>query len=288
VNLWKALQLIEKKITPQYLKEKKIAGRKITVLTAYDYSTACALDNAGIDSILVGDSLGNVILGYESTVPVTMDEMIHHCKAVKRGTKYAFVIADMPFMSYHVSLEDARMNAGRFMKETGCDAVKLEGGTNMAETVHAIANIGIPVVAHIGLTPQTAISLGGMKAQGKDVISAQYQLDSAIALEQAGACMIVFECIPSMLASLITKKLSIPTIGIGAGPDCDGQVLVINDMLGLYPKPPAKMVKQYANLFPLIEQAVKKYIDEVTEISFPKQEHTYKIDDNILAKLKVK
>ncbi len=277
-----------KKVTPQLLKEKKIKNEKITMLTAYDYSIANALDNAGIDSILVGDSLGNVILGYESTVPVSMNEMIHHCKAVKRGIKYAFLIADMPFMSYHISIEDAKRNAGRFVKETGCDAVKLEGGTNMAETIQAIVRIGIPVVGHIGLTPQTAVSLGGLKAQGKDIESAQYQLDSAIALEQAGACMIVFECIPSKLAGLITKKISIPTIGIGAGWECDGQVLVINDLLGLYPKPPAKMVKQYTNLFPLIDQAVKSYINEVANGEFPKQEHTYKIEEDVLAKLKVK
>ena len=274
-----------KKITPQFLKEKKAKGEKITMLTAYDYSTASALDGAGVDSILVGDSLGNVVLGYDSTTPVTMDEMLHHCKAVRRGVKYAFLIADMPFLSYHVSFEDAKRNAGRFVKEAGCDAVKLEGGVDMADTVYSIAKMGIPVVGHIGYTPQTATALGGV-VQGRDIESAQHLLDSAIALEKAGACMIVLECIPHLLSKLITESISIPTIGIGASPDCDGQVLVINDILGLFPKMVPKFVKQYVKLFPMIEEAAKSYVKEVTGGEFPKQEHTYKIDETVIMKLK--
>lgn len=274
------------KITPQILREKKSNGEKITMLTAYDYSIAGALDECGIDTILVGDSLGMVVLGYGSTVPVTMEEMLHHCKAVHNGVKYAFLIGDMPFMSYQVSVKQAKKNAGRFIKEAGCDAVKLEGGIEMAETVENIVKIGIPVVGHIGLTPQTATSLGGFKAQGKDIKSAQYQLDSAIALEQAGACLLVMESVPDRLAELITKKISIPTIGIGAGVNCDGQVLVTNDLLGLFKKFIPKFVKQYANLYPVIEDAVKTYISEVKESKFPQKEHTFKIDDEVLAKLK--
>jgi 3-methyl-2-oxobutanoate hydroxymethyltransferase len=274
-----------KKITPMFLKDKKSKGEKISILTAYDYSIASVLDESGIDTILVGDSLGMVVLGYDSTTPVTMDEMLHHCKAVHRGVKYAFLIADMPFMSYHISIEDAKKNAGRFVQESRCDAVKLEGGIEMADTIYSIVKMGIPVVGHIGYTPQTAGSLNGI-VQGKDIENAQYQLDSAIALEKAGACMIVLECVPELLAKLITETVNIPTIGIGAGVYCDGQVLVINDMLGLFNKFKPKFVKQYANLYPLIEEAVKSYIKEVSKGEFPKQEHTFKIDETILMKLK--
>lgn len=276
-----------KKITPPDLRIKKTNNEKITMLTAYDYPIASALDSIGIDTILVGDSLGMVVLGYENTVPVTMDEMIHHCRAVKRGIKYALLIGDMPFLSYQISFEEARRNAGRFLKEGGCDAVKLEGGLEMTDTVKSIVDIGIPVVGHIGLTPQTAGSLGGFKVQGKDIKSAKYQLDSAIALEKAGACMIVLECVPDGLAKLITGKLSIPTIGIGAGSDCDGQVLVTNDLLGLFPKFVPKFVKKYADIYPEIETAVKQYIDEVTTGKFPAKEHTFKIDDDVLKQLKI-
>ncbi|MBN2401272.1 MAG: 3-methyl-2-oxobutanoate hydroxymethyltransferase [Spirochaetes bacterium] len=274
-----------KKVTPVYLKDKKSKGEKISMLTAYDYSIAGVLDKSGIDTILVGDSLGNVILGYDTTAPVTMEEMLHHCKAVRRGVKYAFLIADMPFMSYHISIEESKRNAGRFVKESGCDAIKLEGGTNMADTVYSIVNIGIPVVGHIGYTPQTAGALDGV-VQGKDVQTAQHLLDSALALEEAGACMIVLECVPELLAKLITESVNIPTIGIGAGVYCDGQVLVVNDMLGLFEKFVPKFVKQYATLYPLIEQAVKTYVKEVSAGEFPKQEHAYKIDETILMKLK--
>ncbi len=277
-----------KKITPQDLKEKKKQGNKITMLTAYDYPVASVLDKIGIDTILVGDSLGMVVLGYESTVPVTMDEMIHHCGAVKRGINYAFLIGDMPFLSYQISPEEAKRNAGRFLKEGGCDAVKLEGGLEMIETVQSIVKIGIPVVGHIGLTPQTAGAMGGFKVQGKNIESAKYLLDSAVALEEAGACMLVMECIPDQLAGLISEKIGIPTIGIGAGSDCDGQVLVTNDLLGLFPKFVPKFVKQYANLYPLIEEAVKKFIEDVDTSGFPGEEHSFTIDDDIIKKLKAK
>ncbi len=277
-----------KKITPQMLKEKKARGEKITMLTAYDYSIATILDECGVDTILVGDSLGTVVMGYDSTVPVTMEDMLHHCKAVKNGVKYAFLIGDMPFMSYQVSVEEAKKNAGRFIKESGCDAVKLEGGLEMAETISGIVKMGIPVVAHIGLTPQTATSLGGLKVQGKDIKTAQYQVDSAKALDQAGACMLVMESVPDELAKLITETISIPTIGIGAGADCDGQVLVINDMLGLFRRFVPKFVKQYTKLFPLIEEAVKSYIAEVADSEFPKKEHTFSIDKDVLAQIKIK
>jgi 3-methyl-2-oxobutanoate hydroxymethyltransferase len=274
-----------KKVTPAILKSKKTKNEKISMLTAYDYSIAGILDEAGIDSILVGDSLGNVVLGYDSTAPVTMEEMIHHCKAVHRGVKYAFLIADMPFMSYHISIEDAKRNAGRFIKEARCDAVKLEGGVDMADTIYSIVKMGIPVVGHIGFTPQTAGALDGI-VQGKDLENAQYQLDSAIALEEAGATMIVLECVPELLAKLITESISIPTIGIGAGACCDGQVLVINDMLGLFNKFVPKFVKQYAKLYPQIENAAKQYIKEVSNGDFPTHEHSFKIDEMILMKLK--
>jgi 3-methyl-2-oxobutanoate hydroxymethyltransferase len=274
-----------KKVTPGFLKNKKANGEKISMLTAYDYSIAKVLDKSGIDTVLVGDSLGNVILGYDNTVPVTMEEMLHHCKAVHRGVKYAFLIGDMPFMSYHVSIEEAIRNAGRFMKEAGCDAVKLEGGIHMADTIYSLTDIGIPVVGHIGYTPQTAGSLDGI-VQGKDAETAQHLLDSAIAVEEAGACMLVLECVPELLSKLITESINIPTIGIGAGAFCDGQVLVINDMLGLFEKFVPKFVKQYASLYPLIEEAVKSYIKEVAGGEFPKEEHAFKIDETILMHLK--
>ena len=274
-----------KKVTAFDLKEKKQAGKKITMLTAYDYPMAGILDKSEVDTILVGDSLGMVVLGYENTVPVTMEDMLHHCSAVKRGIKYAFLIGDMPFMSYQISTEEAKYNAGRFLKEGGCDAVKLEGGLEMAETVSSIVKIGIPVVGHIGLTPQTAGALGGFKVQGKDFASAKYLLESASALQDAGACMIVLECVPDKLAELITKKINIPTIGIGAGPGCDGQVLVTYDLLGLFPKFVPKFVKQYVNLFPLIEDAVKNYIKEVGSVDFPEKEHSFGIDEKVIEML---
>ncbi|MBW1681389.1 MAG: 3-methyl-2-oxobutanoate hydroxymethyltransferase [Deltaproteobacteria bacterium] len=263
------------KVTIADFQEKKRQGRKITMMTAYDFPTASLVDQAGIDSILVGDSLGMVMLGYQSTVPVTMDEMIHHCKAVVRGAASSFIIGDMPFMSYQVSMDKAIENAGRFVKEAGCDAVKLEGGTEMAPVVKAIVDAGIPVCAHIGLTPQTATKLSGFKVQGKDAESAREMVRSAKDLEAAGAFMIVMECIPDLLARRITRELAIPTIGIGAGKDCDGQVLVYHDLVGLFERFTPKFVKQYINLAPLVKEALTSFREEVERGAFPGPEHSF-------------
>ncbi len=264
-----------KKITIADLQQKKETGQKITMITAYDYPTASLADQAGIDTILVGDSLGMVMLGYESTVPVTMDDMIHHSKAVVRGTKYGFVLGDMPFMSYQVSVAKAIENAGRFIKEAGCDCVKLEGGTEVTPVVKAIVDAGIPVCAHIGLTPQTATKLGGFKVQGKDAESAKELVQSAKDLEEAGAFLIVMECIPDLLAEKITQELNIPTIGIGAGKDCDGQVLVYHDVVGLFERFTPKFVKQYINLSPKIKEALIQYREDVEKGVFPGPEHSF-------------
>lgn len=263
------------KVTIPLLKEKKEKGQKITMMTAYDFPTARLLDEAGLDTILVGDSLGMVVLGYAGTTPVTMEEMLHHTKAVVRAVRYAFTIGDMPFLSYQCSKEQAIFNAGRFIKETGCDGVKLEGGSEVAETVKAIVDAGIPVCAHIGLTPQSATKLGGFRVQGKDAESARKLLKSAKDLEEAGAFMIVLECIPDALAKRITQELKIPTIGIGAGPDCDGQVLVYHDTVGLFERFRPKFVKQYINLWPMILEALRRYKAEVEEGVFPGPEHTF-------------
>jgi 3-methyl-2-oxobutanoate hydroxymethyltransferase len=277
-----------KKVTIHDLMTKKKDGKKITMLTAYDFAMASFIDQVGIDMILVGDSLGMVVLGYDSTVPVTMDEMIHHCKAVRRGVRQAFLVGDMPFMSYNVSREEAIRNAGRFLKEAGCDAVKLEGGLEVVETLKAIVQAGIPVMAHIGLTPQTVGKLGGFRVQGKDLVSAQNLLDSAQALEQAGACSVVMECIPDKLAGLISRSITIPTVGIGAGPDCDGQVLVTNDLLGLFEKFTPKFVKQYIKLFPMIKEALESYRREVESGKFPDMGHSFPMEEKDLSRLKVK
>ena len=266
-----------KKVTISDLMAKKESGRKITMLTAYDYPTAQMVDQAGIDTILVGDSLGMVVLGYSSTVYVSMEEMIHHTKAVTRGTMYAFVIGDMPFMSYQTGTEKAIENAGRFIKEGGCDAVKLEGGSEVAPVVKAIVIAGIPVCAHIGLTPQTATQLSGFKVQGKDAESARKLINSAKDLEKAGAFMVVMECIPEILASRITRELSIPTIGIGAGKDCDGQVLVYHDIVGLFERFTPRFVKQYIKLGPMIIDALKDFKKEVEGGIFPGEKHTFKM-----------
>jgi len=266
-----------KKVTISDLMAQKESGRKITMLTAYDYPTAQMVDQAGIDIILVGDSLGMVVLGYTSTVPVSMEEMIHHTKAVTRGAKYAFIIGDMPFMSYQTGVEKAIENAGRFIKEGECDAVKLEGGSEVAPVVKAIVTAGIPVCAHIGLTPQTATQLSGFKVQGKDAESARNLINSAKDLEKAGAFMVVMECIPDILASMITKELGIPTIGIGAGKDCDGQVLVYHDTVGLFERFTPKFVKQYIKLGPMIIDALKEYKKEVEEGVFPGEEHIFRM-----------
>ncbi len=265
----------KKKVTIASLHKKKETGQKITMMTAYDYPTASLVDQAGIDTTLVGDSLGMVMLGYPSTVPVTMEEMLHHCKAVSRGTEHAFVIGDLPFMSYHISIGDAIGNAGRLIKEAGCDAVKLEGGSEMAEVVSAVVEKGLPVCAHIGLTPQTATMLSGYGVQGKDAESATALLQAARDLEAAGAFLIVMECIPDLVAAKITKALKIPTIGIGAGKDCDGQVLVYHDVVGLFERFTPKFVKQYVNLAPQIREALGQYKNDVETGAFPRPEHTF-------------
>jgi len=275
----------QRKITIADFQKKKESGLKISMLTAYDFPTASLVDQAGIDAILVGDSLGMVVLGYGSTVPVTMDEMVHHCKAVSRAAGHSFVIGDMPFMSYQLSVEQAVANAGRFIKEAGCDAVKLEGGSTMCPAVKAIVEAGIPVCGHIGLTPQTATQLSGFKVQGKNAESARELLQSARNLEAAGAFMIVMECIPDKLAALITRSLSIPTIGIGAGKDCDGQVLVVHDILGLFERFTPKFVKRYINLAPEIKAAVGRYREEVEKGIFPAPEHTFSMSDEEAEKI---
>ena len=277
-----------KKVTITDLQNKKREGKKITMLTAYDYPMARLVDDAGIDSILVGDSLGMVVLGYESTVPVTMDEMIHHAKAVRRGTKYAFLIGDMPFMSYQISKEEAVRNAGRFMKEAGCDAVKLEGGDEVMDATVAIVKAGIPVLGHLGLTPQTAAKLGGFKVQGKDATAAAKILDQALKLEKAGCFGVVLECVPDRVAKVITEKLTIPTISCGGGPFCDGQVLVTNDMVGLFDRFIPKFVKQYVKLAPSILEGFKKYKDEVEKGIFPDEAHSFTIKEEEIEKLRKK
>ncbi len=278
--------MARQKVTISYLQKKLDEGQKITMMTAYDYPTASLVDQAEIDTILVGDSLGMVVLGYESTVPVTMEEMLHHCKAVCRGTKQSFVIGDMPFMSYQVSVEKAVENAGRFIKDAGCESVKLEGGSEMAHVVKAIVDAGIPVCAHIGLTPQTATKLSGFKVQGKDAEGARKLVTSAKDLEEAGAFMIVLECIPDQVASRITDALNIPTIGIGAGKYCDGQVLVYHDLVGLFERFTPKMVKQYINLAPQIREALVQYREEVEKGIFPGPEHSFTMNVEEAEKMK--
>lgn len=268
-----------KKMTILALHEKKARGEPITMVTAYDYPGALAADRAGIDSILVGDSLGMVVLGYDSTVPVTMDEMIHHCKAVRRGAQYAWLIGDMPFMSYQADRAEAVRNAGRFLKEGGMDAVKLEGGRPMAETVRAITDAGIMVVGHIGLTPQSSAQLGGYRVQGKTAADAQRLLEDALALQEAGAVMLVLEMVPERVAARISQALRIPTIGIGAGAGCDGQVLVLHDLLGLFDRFTPKFVKKYAELFPQMEAALAAYRDDVVNRRFPDADHSFAMDE---------
>lgn len=274
-----------KKIDATSLFAKKGAGEKITMLTAYDYPTAAALDEAGVDTILVGDSAGNVVLGYPDTIPVTMDEMIMLSKAVVRGVKYAYVIGDMPFMSYNITVPDAIINAGRFIKEAGCDAVKLEGGKVVQDTVRAIVNAGIAVVGHLGLTPQTASQIGGYRVQGRDAATAAMIVEDAKRLEDAGIMMLVLECVPDRVAKLISETISVPTIGIGAGVDTDGQVLVVNDILGIRSGFKPKFVKRYAALNETILAAAKEYVAEVTQKQFPAEEHIFNIKDEEFDKL---
>lgn len=267
-----------------FAKAKK-ENTKISMLTAYDYSTAKLMNDAGINSILVGDSLGNVVLGYEDTVSVTMEDMIHHTAAVSRGAKDALVVADMPFMSYQTSVYDAVVNAGRLMKEGRANAVKLEGGKEVCPQIKAIVDAGIPVCAHIGLTPQSVNAFGGHRVQGKTQEAAQKLIDDAFAVQQAGAFAVVIEAVPEKLATLITEKLDIVTIGIGAGNGCDGQVLVYQDMLGMFSDFTPKFVKRYANIGEMMTEAFKKYDEEVKSTAFPSAEHTYKIDDEVIEKL---
>ena len=274
------------RITVNQIKEMKPKGEKIAMLTAYDYSTAKIVDEAGIPLILVGDSLGMVVLGYESTIPVTMEEMLHHTKAVVRGAKRAMVIGDMPFMTYHISIDDALRNAARFIQEGSAQAVKLEGGVTVAEKVRRIVECGMPVMGHIGLTPQSIHQFGGFKLQGKTPETAARLLEDARALEQAGAFAIVLETIPAQLARIITAKVNIPTIGIGAGIDCDGQVLVINDLLGSFTDFVPKHAKQYAKLADIIRKAVTEYHNEVKAGSFPTEKQSFFIDESLLAELK--
>ena len=269
-------------ITFQKAKEER---KKISMLTAYDYSTAKLMDEAGVNSILVGDSLGNVMLGYKDTLSVTMEDMVHHGKAVSRGVKNALLIIDMPFMSYQASVYDAVTNAGRLVKEAGANAVKLEGGVSVCPQIKAIVDTSIPVIAHLGLTPQSIHAFGGFKVQGKDEAAAKKLLEDAKAVEADGAFALVLEGIPSKLAELITNELTIPTIGIGAGAVCDGQVLVYQDMLGMYSDFTPKFVKKYRDLHTEILGAFKDYIIEVQNKSFPAPEHTFKIDDKVLEEL---
>ncbi len=263
-------------------KEKK---EKITMLTAYDYSTAKLVDESGVESILVGDSLGMVCLGYEDTLSVTMEDMIHHSAAVARGAKNAMVITDMPFMSYQTSVYDAVVNAGRLMKEGRAQAVKLEGGLEVCPQIEAIVKASIPVCAHIGLTPQSVNAFGGFKVQGKEEAAAKRLLEEAKAIEEAGAFAVVLECVPEKLATFITEQIGIPTIGIGAGAGCDGQVLVYQDMLAMYSDMAPKFVKQFRNVGEQMCAGFRDYVKEVKEGTFPAQEHTFKIDDSVIEKL---
>ena len=268
--------------TFQAMKDK---GEKISMLTAYDYSTAKLEDAAGINGILVGDSLGNVVLGYDTTIPVTVEDMIHHGAAVARGAKNSLVVVDMPFLSYQTSVYDAVVNAGKIMKETQCDCVKLEGGKSVCPQIKAITDASIPVMAHLGLTPQSVNAFGGFKVQGKDKEAAKKLIDEALAIEKAGAFAVVLECVPAKLAAIISEKLSIPTIGIGAGVNCDGQILVYQDMLGVFSDFTPKFVKKYENLGEKMNIAFRKYIEEIKDGVFPAEEHSFKISDEVIEKL---
>ncbi|MGA2490036.1 MAG: 3-methyl-2-oxobutanoate hydroxymethyltransferase [Anaerolineales bacterium] len=267
------------KKTLQTLRQKKEHGEPITMLTGYDYPTALALDRAGIDAILVGDSLGMVVLGYENTLPVTMEEMLHHCRAVARGARSALLIGDMPFMSYQISVEAAILNAGRFLQEGGMDAVKLEGGRERLDTIHGIINAGIPVMGHLGLTPQSIHALGGFRPQGRTTQAARHILEDALSLEDSGCFSLVLESIPARLAELISKSISIPTIGIGAGAGCDGQVLVTHDLLGFFDRFTPKFVKKYADLQGEMQRAFGEYIADVKARRYPAPEHTLEMPE---------
>jgi len=276
---------VANKVTVNYLKEAKNTGEKLTMLTAYDFPTAAALDAAGIDMILVGDSLGMVVLGYDSTIPVTMDDMIHHTKPVVRAAERAMVIGDMPFMSYQISRKEAMRNAGRFLQEAGADAVKLEGGEEIAKTVAGIVGMGVPVIGHLGLTPQMVNVFGGYGLQAKGVEAAKKLVADAVALEKAGASAVVLEKIPAPVAKAVTEAVGIPTIGIGAGPDCDGQVLVTHDVLGLFEKFTPKFSKRYAEFGAAMRQAFEAYVNDVKTGAFPAEEHSFPADTAVVEAL---
>jgi len=276
------------KVTILDVKKAKEEGRKLVMMTAYDYPFGLLADEAGVDIVLVGDSLGMVVMGLDGTVAVTMEHMIHHIKAVVRGCKGPLIVGDMPFMSYNISVEEAVRNAGRLMKEGGCDVVKLEGGVDFAPTVAAIVKAGIPVQGHIGLTPQTASALGGFKMQGKDVAAARRIIEDAKALEKAGVFSMILEAVPAPLGKLVAEAVSVPVIGIGAGVDVDGQVLVTHDMVGLFDKFIPKFVKQYTKIRPIILEALNAYKKEVQEASFPAPEHSFKMPEETLDQLKSK
>jgi 3-methyl-2-oxobutanoate hydroxymethyltransferase len=274
------------KVSVVDVQRAKTEGRKLVMATAYDYPFGLMADQAGVDIVLVGDSLGMVVMGLEDTVPVTMEQMIHHIRAVVRGCRGPLVVGDMPFMSYNITVPEAVANAGRLVKEGGCDAVKLEGGTHFAPTVEAIVRAGIPVQGHIGLTPQTASALGGFKTQGKDARAAKQIIDDARALEAAGAFSIIAEAVPAPLGALVAQAVAVPVIGIGAGIDVDGQVLVTHDMIGLFDKFVPKFVKQYAQVRATIVGAIEAYRDEVTQLRFPGPEHSFTMPEEALEELK--
>ena len=273
------------RVTTTFFREAKKDGRMITMLTAYDCQMAALIETAGIDAILVGDSLGNVVLGYSSTIPVTMDDMIHHIKAVTRGVSRAMVVGDMPFLSYHLSMEESLKNAGRILQEGGAQAVKLEGGREVTDVVRKIVAAGIPVMGHIGLTPQSVNQIGGYKVQGKEEAAARKLIADAEALEEAGVFAIVLELVPLQLARMITGQINVPTIGIGAGPYCSGQILVTHDLLGMYGGNKPKFVKYYANLNQDIIKALQSYGEEVRDGSFPAPEHCFNMPEDVLSKL---
>jgi 3-methyl-2-oxobutanoate hydroxymethyltransferase len=269
-----------KKITVQTLRARKQRGQTFSMLTAYDYPTALAIDQAGIEAILVGDSLGMVVLGYSNTLPVTMEDMLHHCRAVSRGAQYALLVGDMPFMSYQVSVQEAVRNAGRFLQEAGMDAVKLEGGRDRLEAIRAIVSTGIPVMGHLGLTPQSIHQIGGFRPQGRDAIVACRILEDAQLLQDAGCFSLVLESVPARLAKLISERLEIPTIGIGAGAGCDGQVLVTHDLLGVFARFTPRFVKKYADLHAEMARAFVEFKADVETKAFPAAEHTVDMPDD--------
>ena len=275
-----------KKVSILDVQQAKEENRKLTMVTAYDYPFGLLADEAGIDIVLVGDSLGMVVMGLDGTVEVNMEHMIHHIRAVTRGCRNPFIVGDMPFMSYNTSIREAIINAGRLLKEGGCDSIKLEGGVDFAPTVEAIVKAGIPVQGHIGLTPQTASALGGFKMQGRDAAAAKQIIDDARALEDAGAFSMILEAVPAPLGKLVAEAVKVPVIGIGAGPDVDGQVLVTHDMIGLFDKFVPKFVKQYTNIRKVILEALSEYRDEVIDVKFPAPEHSFKMPDEALEQLK--